>query len=298
VRHGVVILQDLPWAQARARWTAAEEAGFDSAWTYDHLSWRTLNDGPWYGAVPLLAAVALATTRVRIGTLVANPNFRHPVPFAKELMTLDDLSGGRFDLGIGAGASSADATVLGEPAWPRAERTARFLEFVELLDLLLRQPVTSWQGTYYAADDARQIPGCVQQPRLPFTVAGTGPRALGLAARLGTTWVTNGPLTRPRETTPAQWYAAVRQQQDGLDGACAAVDRDVDSVDRMVLVPHDLDWAQSSPDAWDDFAGRIEEAGFDAVVVHWPRPEDPLLPGPVPAAFDHLVQRLRPVGRG
>ncbi len=74
----------------------------DHAWTYDHLTWRNLRDGPWFGAVPTLAAAALVTSRIRLGTLVASANFRHPVPFAKELMTLDDLSHGRFTLGVGA----------------------------------------------------------------------------------------------------------------------------------------------------------------------------------------------------
>ena len=77
----------------------AERAGVRTVWTYDHLTWPLLADGPWYGAVPLLAAAATATERVRLGTLVATPNFRHPVPFAKELMTLDQLSGGRLEVG-------------------------------------------------------------------------------------------------------------------------------------------------------------------------------------------------------
>ena len=92
---------------------AAEDAGFSTVWTYDHLSWRSLRDGPWFGAVPLLAAAARITERIRLGTLVASPNFRHPVPFAKEILTLDEVSGGRLDLGIGAGGTGADATVLG-----------------------------------------------------------------------------------------------------------------------------------------------------------------------------------------
>ena len=70
----------------------AEELGFDHGWTYDHLTWRTFRDSTWFAAVPQLAAAAMVTERVRIGTLVASPNFRHPVPFAKDLITLDDLT--------------------------------------------------------------------------------------------------------------------------------------------------------------------------------------------------------------
>src|SRR5690348_13376960 len=105
LRVGVVILPDLSWEGSRRRWREAEQRGFHAAWTYDHLSWRTLRDGPWHGAVPLLAAAAGVTERIRLGTLVTSPNFRHPALLAKDVMTLDHISGGRFELGIGAGGT-------------------------------------------------------------------------------------------------------------------------------------------------------------------------------------------------
>ena len=104
---------------AGRRWRRAEELGFDHAWTYDHLAWRSLRDGPWFGAIPTLTAAAMVTDRIRLGTLVASPNFRHPVPFAKELMTLDDISGGRLAAGIGAGGTGWDAAMLGADPWSR-----------------------------------------------------------------------------------------------------------------------------------------------------------------------------------
>ena len=123
MRLGVVVLPELPWSQAREQWQQLDTWGYHSAWTYDHLAWRSLADGPWYATVPTLAAAALATTTIRLGTFVASPNFRHPVPFAKELMSLDDLSGGRFQLGVGAGGGGFDAAVLGDPELtPRATR--------------------------------------------------------------------------------------------------------------------------------------------------------------------------------
>lgn len=76
---------------------------------------RTLADGPWFATVPLLAAAAAVTERIRLGTFVASPNFRHPAPFAKDVLGLDDVSGGRFLLGIGAGGEGFDAAVTGPP---------------------------------------------------------------------------------------------------------------------------------------------------------------------------------------
>src|SRR6476661_10400541 len=129
MRLGVVVLPELPWAQARHQWRRLDDWGFHTAWTYDHLAWRSLADGPWFGAVPTLAAAAAVTKRIRLGTFVASPNFRHPVPFAKEVMTLDDVSDGRFTLGLGAGGTGVDATVLGGDVLEPAARSARFEEF-------------------------------------------------------------------------------------------------------------------------------------------------------------------------
>ena len=175
---------------------AAERAGVRAVWTYDHLTWPLLADNPWYGAVPLLAAAALRTERVRLGTLVASPNFRHPVPFAKELMTLDQLSGGRLDVGLGVGTRARTPPCWGSRRGPRPERAARFAEWLGLLDRLLREPVTTAEGEWFTAVDAHQLPGCAQSPRLPFTVAAAGPKALRLAARYGQAWVTYGPTVR------------------------------------------------------------------------------------------------------
>ena len=155
--------------------------GFASGWTYDHLAWREPLDEPWYGTVPTLAAAAFATEQLRLGTWVLSPNFRHPVVVAKDLMTLDELSGGRIVAAVGAGGLGWDSAVLGRPPLSPKQLIDRLIEFVTLTDLLLRQPVTSWSGDWFSAVEARMIPGCVQRPRLPLVVAAGGPR--GSASR-------------------------------------------------------------------------------------------------------------------
>src|SRR3954452_13050828 len=151
VRVGIVILPELRWAEAQQRWRRAEQYGFAHAWTYEHLAWRDLADGPWFDAMTTLTAAALATSRIRLGTLVASANFRHPVHFAREITALDDISDGRLTLGIGAGAAapSFDALVLGRPPLEPRARADRFEEFVELLDALLRNDRVSWRGSYF-----------------------------------------------------------------------------------------------------------------------------------------------------
>ena len=291
MRIGVVILPDLRWPQALERWQDAERRGFATAWTYDHLSWRSLRDGPWLGAVPLLAAVAASTRTLRLGTLVATPNYRHPVLFAKDVMTLDEVSGGRIDLGLGAGPGKGfDADALGLPHLSPADRATRFEEFVEALDLLLREPAASYAGKFFTAVESRTYPGCTQQPRVPFTLAATGPRGLELAARHAQAWVTFGPMER--HPSPADWYDGVRRQVAKLDAQCAAVGRDPDTLRRVALVGLETEWAQSSIDAWDDFVVRVEQLGFTDVILHWPRPHDPRLQGPAPDVFDEISNRL------
>jgi alkanesulfonate monooxygenase SsuD/methylene tetrahydromethanopterin reductase-like flavin-dependent oxidoreductase (luciferase family) len=251
---------------------AAEAAGVRTVWTYDHLTWPLLRDNPWYGAVPLLGAAAVVTERVRLGTLVASPNFRHPVPFAKELMTLDQLSGGRLELGVGVGTEGPDSRVLGEPPRSRAERTARFADWLALLDQLLTEPVTTAAAGEYAAVDAHQLPGCAQQPRVPFTVAATGPRALRLAARYGSGWVTYGPFGP--DVPAEEWLTAVADQSRRLTDTLAEEGREASALRRVVLVGVEVTWPFESDERYRDTLGRLADAGIDEVALHWPRPDD------------------------
>lgn len=262
MRLGVLILPDARWSELRERFSAAERLGFDHAFTYDHLTWRSLRDGPWFGALPVLAAAAAVTSRIALGTLVASPNFRHPVPFAKELMTLDDVSGGRFVAGLGSGGEGFDATALGQTAWSRRERAERFEEFVRLLDRLLTSRATSHSGVHYSANEARAIPGCIARPRLPFAIAADGPRALRLAAELGEQWV----VVDGRPPT--------RERVERFDAMCRDAGRAPESVRRLALLGFSTRPLESL-DAFLDVAGRYRELGFTDLVLHWPRDEEP-----------------------
>ncbi|BDH02907.1 LLM class flavin-dependent oxidoreductase [Streptomyces seoulensis] len=276
LRLSTVILPVDRWNEGgRAKWQRAEELGFHAAYTYDHLSWRSFRDGPWFGALPTLTAAAGVTERLRLGTLVTSPNFRHPVTLAKELISLDDISGGRVTLGIGAGGSGFDATALGQEAWSPRERADRFAEFVTLLDRLLTEDAVSYAGDHYSAHEARNIPGCAQRPRLPFAVAATGPRGLRLAARYGQAWVTTGDPKLFEAGTPEQSVLAVEGQLGRLTEACAEVGRDVTELDKIMLTGFTPDRSRplESVDAFVDFAGRYAALGVTELVIHWPIPD-------------------------
>ncbi|GAA3569956.1 LLM class flavin-dependent oxidoreductase [Streptomyces osmaniensis] len=276
LRLSTVILPYRRWSEGgRKAWQRAEQLGFHAAYTYDHLSWRSFRDGPWFGAVPTLTAAAAVTDQLRLGTLVTSPNFRHPVTLAKELISLDDVSGGRITLGIGAGGTGFDATTLAQEPWTPRERADRFAEFVTLLDRLLSEDSVSYQGDFYSAHEARNIPGCVQRPRLPFAVAATGPRGLRLAAQYGQAWVTTGDPKVSESGTPEQSFQAIRGQVEKLSDACAAIGRDIAGLDKVLLTGFtpERSGVLESLDAFVDFAGRHQELGFTEIVVHWPIPD-------------------------
>ncbi|MFY1636656.1 LLM class flavin-dependent oxidoreductase [Solwaraspora sp. WMMB335] len=267
VRVGIAILPDDSWSVTADRWRQADQWGFDHAWTYDHLGWRDLVDGPWFDAVPTLAAAATVTSRIQLGTLVASPNFRHPVHFAREVTALDDISDGRLLLGVGAGGLGFDATVLGaEPLPPRA-RADRYAEFVDLLDRLLREQRVSWHGRYYQAVDARSTPGCRQQPRVPFVVAANGPRTLALAARYGAGWVTTGTVFDDLEG----WWASVATLAGRCAEALAAAGRDPADLRRYLSLDSAPVYSLTSAGHFTEAVRRAEALGFTDVIVHWPR---------------------------
>ncbi|MFJ6696794.1 LLM class flavin-dependent oxidoreductase [Streptomyces sp. NPDC091272] len=276
MRLSTVILPVRRWHEGgKEVWQRAEELGFHTAYTYDHLSWRVpFREGPWFGALPTLTAAACATGRLRLGTLVTSPNFRHPVTLAKELISLDDVSGGRVTLGIGAGSAGGfDATALlpeGERPWTPRERADRFAEFVPLLDRLLSEDAVSYDGTFWSAGDVRNVPGCVQRPRLPFAVAATGPRGLKLAARHGQAWVTTGDPKLYENGTPQESLTAIRGQIARLGEACEAIGRDAGELGKTLLTGFTPDRPLDSLDAFVDFAGRHAELGVDELVLHWP----------------------------
>ncbi|MGW4293339.1 LLM class flavin-dependent oxidoreductase [Micromonospora chersina] len=267
MRIGIVILPDQRWSDSRRRWQQADEWGFDHAWTYDHLGWRDLVDGPWFDSMTTLTAAATVTSRIRLGTLVASPNFRHPAAFARQVTALDDVSGGRVLLGLGAGGIGFDSAVLGGETQPPRQRVDRFAEFTELLDLILREDGTTWRGEWFTAVDARNNPGCVQQPRVPFVVAANGPRSMRLVARFGQGWVTTGLGGDDLES----WWSTVTELSARLDATLEQAGRDPATLDRYLSLDSAPVFSLRSADFFAEQVARAARLGFTDVVTHWPR---------------------------
>jgi alkanesulfonate monooxygenase SsuD/methylene tetrahydromethanopterin reductase-like flavin-dependent oxidoreductase (luciferase family) len=272
-----------PWPETLERARRIEALGYDHLWTYDHLSWRRYRGRAWFAAIPWLTAIASATSRIRVGPMVASPNMRHPVTLAQDVVTADHVSNGRFILGVGAGGVGFDSTVFGDEPLRSSQLTARLAEFVELLDRLFREPTVSHEGSYYSVHEACIQPACVQTPRVPFAIAATGPRSLALAARHGDAWITFG---NAADRSASGTAAIVRTQAQQLDDACAAIGRDPATIDHIYLIGNTEERPLASVTAFEDFVGRYAAFGFTDLVFHHPRADDPVWGEPVSIVED------------
>ena len=270
MRIGLTILPEHRWSDAAPMWRRAEELGFDHVWTYDHLVWGGLPDSPWYGTTPTLTAAATVTATIRLGTFVTSPNYRHPVTLMRDLLALDDISGGRLICGIGAGGDIDSAILGGQPLTPK-ERVDRLYEFTELLDRLLRTDHVTHDGTYFSAVDARTLPGPVQRPRIPFVMAANGPRTLRLAVKYGAGWVTTG----PKVDTMDEWWSALATLGGRLDEILGKAGRDPSTLDRYLNLDASPRFSLSSVGTFEEMVGRAGELAFTDVITHWPRPDSP-----------------------
>ena len=269
MRIGITVLTDLPWREAAPRWRAAEEMGFAHAWTYDHLVWGGLPDAPWRAATPVLGAVAATPSQIGLGTLVASPNFRHPYQLLREAQALEDVSDGRFLLGLGTGGD-LDSRLLAQPELTVRERVDRFQEDVDLLLRLRAEDHVDADGRWFSVRDARTLPPLA---RTPLLVAGNGPRSVRYAARVGDGWVTTGPPADTVEEWVAGLAAASRVLDEALEGR--ELPRYVLLDSAGTLFGGDGRTSLSSVEFFTDLVGRVGELGFTDAITHWPRPEPP-----------------------
>jgi alkanesulfonate monooxygenase SsuD/methylene tetrahydromethanopterin reductase-like flavin-dependent oxidoreductase (luciferase family) len=268
VRFGLAILPERPWSEAERQWRTAEELGFDHAWTYDHLVWGGLPDSPWFGTTPTLTAAALVTSGIGLGTFVSSPNFRHPAALWRDVQSLDDVSGGRFLLGVGNGGD-LDSGILGGPPLSPRERVDRFQEFTRLLLRLREDDHVSVEGRWFSADDMRTLP---RVRHVPLLLAANGPRSVRFAARHGDGWMTTGP--GGAESVDA-WFEGVGRSVTTLDEALTSAGRDPGAYPRYLSLDSAPSYSLADPETFGGHVRRAAELGFTDVICHWPRSTSP-----------------------
>lgn len=225
MRLGLKLSQSAPIDEYRTVWRIADEAGFDSLWNMDHLATLGGDDtGDIFEAWTLLAAMAETTSRIRIGCTVTGNTYRHPAVLAKMGTTVDHLSGGRLDFGIGAGWAENEHTMLGLEFGTVGDRMDRLEEACQIIRSLWSEPRTTFDGKHYRLTDAIAEPKPVQQPYPPIWIGGRGRRrTLRIAARYADVW--NAPGGAAEE---------VAELSQVLDGHCADVGRDPSTIRRTI----------------------------------------------------------------
>lgn len=257
-------IQHWTWEETRERWRWFEDLGFESLWFTDHFVRTAHPQSPYFEAWTLLSALAVVTTKPRLGVLVSSNTFRHPSLLAKQAVTLDHISGGRLELGLGAGWFEPEHEMFGLEFPPTRELVDRYEEALDLLDRYLRNDTTTFEGAFYSLKDAPNRPPPVQQPRIPFMLGAHKKRMIGLAARYADTWNTRG--------TPDE----VHERNRMLDEACAQEGRDPTGIKRSLLyviahMPEEQPW--DSIDAFTDYVGRFSEAGISEFIFQPPEPD-------------------------
>lgn len=236
-------------------WQIADDSGFDGIWIFDHfVSLGPDPSGDVYEAWTLLAAMAQATQRTRIGCLVTGNTYRHPGILAKMAATVDHLSGGRLDVGLGAGAGTEHA-MLGVPSGTPGERLDRLSESCQVLKKLWSEPEATFRGRYYQLDKALANPKPVQRPHPPLWIGGSGEkRTLRIVAEHADAWI-NG--NRPGED-PAE----LARLSGLLDQYCADIGRDPAEIRRAVQAPLPADTDEAVR-----MTAAYLEAGFRDVIL-------------------------------
>jgi alkanesulfonate monooxygenase SsuD/methylene tetrahydromethanopterin reductase-like flavin-dependent oxidoreductase (luciferase family) len=266
VKLGVLTLQNAPWAELVGRWRRLDELGVETIWVADHIGNWMHPEQPWFEAWTCVTALAHLTERPRIGPLVSPMTFRNPAVLARTALSVAALSGGRLELGIGAGGAAFDHELTGVTSWTPKERASLFSAWARRLADML-------------GDDRLQ-----PKAPVPLTVAGRGETTLAVAARHADRWNTYC----GKGLTPEEGVRRGRDDNARLDELCVETGR---RVLRSALIgyPFVAETPWRSDDAFADFAGRWGEAGFEELIVYYPpetgMPEGSVAPGVFDRAF-------------
>ncbi|MFD4405994.1 LLM class F420-dependent oxidoreductase [Nocardia sp. NPDC058499] len=270
--------QDTTWADMLAVWRAADDIEiYESGWTFDHF-YPIFSDstGPCMEGWTTLTALAQATERLRLGTMVTGVHYRHPAVLANMAATLDIISGGRLELGIGAGWNEEESGAYGIELGSITERLDRFDEACQVLIGLLSQETTDFDGKFYQLNSARNDPKGPQRPHPPICIGGNGEkRTLRTTARYAQHWNFVG-------GTPADFV----RKREVLAAHCADIGRDPKEIllSAQKRLEPELGYAETI-----DWAAALGAEGLELAIIYLPPPHDP-------AVLEPLAEAIRDSG--
>jgi alkanesulfonate monooxygenase SsuD/methylene tetrahydromethanopterin reductase-like flavin-dependent oxidoreductase (luciferase family) len=258
LRFGIVLGQRAPWPELAERAREVEALGFDSLYVVDHFYGLRDVEDPTHEAYTILAGFALVTERVRLGVMVCGNTYRNPAFLLKQAVTVDHMSGGRVDFGVGAGWLEREHEAYGFPFPAAGERVDMFAEALEVWDLLHREERTTYDGRFYQLLDAPFAPKPVQT-RLPVLIGASLPRMLRLTARHADIWNARG--------DPAEAAAG----NERLTTLCREIGRDPATILRGISPSLNL---LASAGAFAEGVAAYRAAGFADFQIPWPRSDE------------------------
>jgi alkanesulfonate monooxygenase SsuD/methylene tetrahydromethanopterin reductase-like flavin-dependent oxidoreductase (luciferase family) len=278
LRFHVLLLPNVGWAELKARVLRLEELGLEVAALADHVVDWTNPTAPWFEAWTALPALAQATTTIRLSTVVSQIPLRNPAMLARQVSTLDHISNGRVELGLGTGLTfDPSGPMIGVPIWEPRERVERFAEYVELISRLFSDEVTTYEGRYYQADGALREP-TVQAPRPPILVAALGRRMMRHAARHADIWNSMSFLPSFEEQ-----LAETRVRCEVIDVECEAIGRDPSTLRRSYTMFDAQARSRGgaigyyeSRERFIDHVSRMAELGISDIGLYYPLDADQL----------------------
>lgn len=277
LRVGLVVGQRDNWQELVRRARLVEDLGLDSIWVVDHFFGGSDELGDTHEAYTVLAGLAMATNRVRMGVMVAGNTYRNPVVLLKQAVTVDHISNGRVDFGIGAGWWEREHEAFSYVFPSAGDRVSMFEEALEAIDSFQRNERTNLAGKFYQYVNAPFEPKPIQRPTMPMLIGAGGPRMLGITARYASIWNTRSPLDD------------AKAKSELLDEKCRDIGRDPGEIMRSV-------WPfQSQLGSVETLRNYIESfraEGFDDFLFGWPTDDDEM------AVLEEAAQTIIPEMRG
>jgi alkanesulfonate monooxygenase SsuD/methylene tetrahydromethanopterin reductase-like flavin-dependent oxidoreductase (luciferase family) len=290
----VLVIPNVPWLEYLDRFLRLEDLGFDVAAAPDHFCDWSNPTGPWLEAWTCLAAIAARTSTIRLTTCVTQIPLRNPAVLAHQAVTVDQISGGRLELGLGTGLTiDPSYDMIGVPNWTNRERVERFGEYLELVDKLLVEGVTTYHGDHYNANGAVMNPGSVQQPRLPIMVAALGPQMMRRTVQHADIW---NSLSFAKDF--GEQLAELSDRCMSIDELCAEFGRDPATLRRSYTMFDANARAgggainyYESDDVFVDMVNQIIALGITDVSLYYPAVAAQL------PAFERIATEVLPVLR-
>ena len=291
LRFHVQMLPSVEWSELRARILRLEELGFEAAAIADHFVDWTNPSVPWFESWTALAAFAEVTSTIRLTTVVTQIPLRNPAMLARQVLTLDHISNGRIEIGLGTGLTiDPSYAMTGLPNWELGERVDRFGEYVELVEQLLSHEVTTYHGRFYQVEGSVMNPRPVQSPRPPILVAALGPRMIRHAVRHADIWNSLSFLS-----TFDEQLAETKARSPTVDAECIAIGRDPSTLRRSYTM-YDTQARPrggaigyyDSEEIFIDQVSRLIEIGISDIGIYYP-----LTPAQLPM-FERIATDVLP----